>query len=68
MTFTVTASYTGNDYTCKWYLNGIPEPTAGTGSKSYIFNATNNPGIYEVAVVVTKDGESRSDSCQVIVR
>jgi len=57
-TFVIESPYT----VTQWYLNGDP---VGNNTSTYTFSQPK--GIYEVAVLVTKDGESRSGSCQVIV-
>jgi len=61
-TFTVTEP-TGNSY--QWYVNGSIQRT--NTSPSFTFYASTS-GIYEVTVVVTKNGEKRAGSCQVIVK
>jgi len=54
-----------NNYTYKWYLNGVVQAGAAINSLDFYPQAV---GIYEIVVVVTNiNGEKRSGSCQVIV-
>jgi uncharacterized repeat protein (TIGR02543 family) len=60
--FTVSGSYD----TYQWYLNGLIQ-SGVTGSTYTLNTASMNEGVYEVMVVVSKNGESRSGRCRFII-